>query len=74
MESKLVKEMIEKTLDTEGVEALNTISVDYNIQEADEIIGSVSISQYGVNFSLYGSNYDIDEWKIKIDNLLITDK
>lgn len=74
MELKLVKEMIEKTLDTEGVEVLNTISVDYNIQEADEIIGSVSISQYGVNFNLYGSNYDIDEWKIKINNLLVTDK
>lgn len=72
MKLKLVKEMIEKTLDTEGVEVLNTISVDYNIQEADEIIGSVNISQYGVNFNLYGSNYDIDEWKTKINNLLVT--
>ena len=38
--------------------------------ENENVKGNVHISQNSVSFSIYNSNYDIQEWKTKIENLL----
>ena len=72
MKLKLQKELIEKTLNEEGVEQEKTQSLSYEIVEGENenVKGNVHISQNSVSFSIYNSNYDIQEWKTKIENLL----
>ena len=74
MELKLVKRMIEETLNEEDETIQNITNVEYIIKEGEEHKGSVSISQYGVNFNLYGGEYDIAEWQDKIESLIATVK
>lgn len=38
--------------------------------DGDNERGSVHISKHGVNLSLYGGVYDIEEWKTKIETLI----
>ena len=52
MELKLVKRMIEETLDAKDETVQNVTNVEYVIKDGEETKGSVSISQYGVNFNL----------------------
>lgn len=67
---KLNREMIEKTIDDEGVETLTTKSVEYNLfADNGEIKGNVSISDYNVSFYMHGEQIDIAEWKTKIEEL-----
>lgn len=72
MKLKLQKELIEKTLNEEGVEQQETQSLSYEIVEGENenVKGNVHISQNSVSFSIYNSTYDIHEWKTKIENLL----
>ena len=76
MELKLQKELIEKTLNEEGVEVQETQSLSYEIVEGENenVKGNVHISQNSVSFSIYNSNYDIQEWKTKIEELITTEK
>ena len=75
MKLKLQKELIEKTLNEEGLEQEKTQSLSYEIVEGENenVKGNVHISQNSVSFSIYNSTYDIHEWKTKIENL-ITEK
>ena len=75
MKLKLNKELIEKTLNAEGVEEQETQSLSYNIVEGENenVKGNVHLSRNSVSFSVYNSTYDIHEWKTKIENL-ITEK
>ena len=72
MKLKLQKELIEKTLNEEGVEVQETQSLSYEIVEGENenVKGNVHISQNSVSFSIYNSNYDIQEWKTKIEELI----
>ena len=71
MTTKLVKETIERTLNELQEEVDNTVSIEYNILDENENqVGSANISQYGVNISLYGSEFDIEEWAEKVNNFL----
>ena len=72
MKLKLNKEIIEKTLNEEGVEQEETQSLSYEIVEGENenVKGNVHISRNSVSFSIYNSMYDIHDWKTKIENLL----
>ena len=78
MKLKLNKEIIEKTLNEDGVEQQETQSLSYEIVEVEgeneNVKGNVHISQNSVSFSIYNSNYDIQEWKTKIEELITTEK
>ena len=76
MKLKLQKELIEKTLNEEGLEQEKTQSLSYEIVEGENenVRGNVHISQNSVSFSIYNSTYDIQEWKTKIENLITTGK
>ena len=76
MKLKLQKELIEKTLNEEGVEQQETRSLSYDIVEGENenVKGNVHIFQNSVSFSIYNSTYDIQEWKTKIENLITTEK
>ena len=71
MTTKLVKETIERTLNELQEEVKKTVSIEYNILDENENqVGSAHISQHGVNISLYGSEFDIEEWTEKVNNFL----
>jgi hypothetical protein len=71
MTTKLVKETIEKTLNELQEEVEKTVSIEYNIlDENEEQVGSAHISQHGVNISLYGGEFDIEEWVSRLNNFL----
>lgn len=71
MQTKLVKETIERTLNELQEEVERTVSIEYNILDDNETqVGSAHISQHGVNISLYGSNFDIEEWKSRLNSFL----
>ncbi|MDD2477276.1 MAG: hypothetical protein PHI32_15365 [Dysgonamonadaceae bacterium] len=71
MQTKLVKETIERTLNELQEEVDNTVSIEYNILDENENqVGSANISQHGVNISLYGSEFDIEEWELRVNNFL----
>ncbi len=71
MQTKLVKETIERTLNELQEEVDNTVSIEYNvIDENENQVGSAVISKYGVNISLYGSEFDIEEWELRVNNFL----
>ena len=76
MKLKLQKELIEKTLNEEGLEQEKTQSLSYEIVEGENenVKGNVHISQNSVSFSIYNSTYDINEWKTKIEELITTEK
>ena len=71
MTTKLVKETIERTLNELQEEVKKTVSIEYNILDENENqVGSAHISQHGVNISLYGSEFNIEEWTEKVNNFL----
>ena len=71
MTTKLVKETIERTLNDVQEEVEKIVSIEYNIIDENEVqVGSAHISQHGVNISLYGSEFDIEEWVSRLNGLL----
>ena len=71
MQTKLVKETIERTLNEVQEEVDNTVSIEFKVLDENENqVGSAVISKYGVNISLYGSEFDIEEWELRVNNLL----
>ena len=71
MTTKLVKETIERTLNELQEEVKKTVSIEYNILDDNEVqVGSAHISQHGVNISLYGSEFDIEEWVSRLNGFL----
>ena len=71
MQTKLVKETIERTLNELQEEVDNTVSIEFKVLDENENqVGSAVISKYGVNISLYGSEFDIEEWELRVNNLL----
>ena len=72
MKLKLQKELIEKTLNEEGLEQEKTQSLSYEIVEGENenVKGNVHLSQNSVSFSIYNSTYDIHDWKLKIEDLI----
>ena len=71
MKTKLVKETIERTLNELQEEVNNTVSIEYNVLDENENqVGSAHISQHGVNISLYGSEFDIEEWVSRLNGFL----
>ena len=71
MQTKLVKETIERTLNELQEEVDNTVSIEFKVLDGNENqVGSAVISKHGVNISLYGSNFDIEEWTEKVNNFL----
>ena len=71
MQTKLVKETIERTLNELQEEVDNTVSIEFKVLDENENqVGSAVISKYGVNISLYGSEFDIEEWELRVNNFL----
>ena len=71
MTTKLIKETIERTLNDVQEEIKKTVSIEYNILDENENrVGSAHISQHGVNISLYGREFDIEDWTEKVNNFL----
>ena len=71
MQTKLVKETIERTLNEVQEEVENTVSIEYNVLDENENqVGSAVISKHGVNISLYGSDFNIEDWTEKVNNFL----
>lgn len=71
MQTKLVKETIERTLNELQEEVKKTVSIEYNVLDENENqVGSAVISQHGVNISLYGSEFDIHDWASRLNGFL----
>jgi len=71
MTTKLVKETIERTLNEAQEEVDNTVSIEYKVLDENENqVGSAVISKHGVNISLYGSEFDIEDWTARVNNFL----
>ena len=71
MQTKLVKETIERTLNEVQEEVENTVSIEFNVLDENENqVGSAVISKHGVNISLYGSDFDIEEWTERVNDFL----
>ena len=71
MQTKLVKETIERTLNELEEEVEKTVSIEYNILDENENqVGSAHISQHGVNISLYGKEFDIHDWASRLNGFL----
>ena len=75
MTTKLVKETIERTLNELQEEVENTVSIEYKVLDENENqVGSAHISQHGVNISLYGSEFDIEDWVSRLKAFLNIDE
>ena len=71
MQTKLVKKTIERTLNEVQEEIDNTVSIEYKVLDENENqVGSAVISKHGVNISLYGSEFNIEDWTEKVNNFL----
>ena len=71
MQTKLVKETIERTVNELQEEVEKTVSIEYNILDENENqVGSANISQHGVNISLYGREFDIHDWTSRLNGFL----
>ena len=71
MKTKLVKETIERTLNELQEEVKKTVSIEYNILDENENqVGSANISKHGVNISLYGSEFNIEDWVNRLNGFL----
>ena len=71
MQTKLVKETIERTLNEVQEEIENTVSIEYKVLDENENqVGSANISRHGVNISLYGSEFDIHDWASRLNGFL----
>ena len=71
MQTKLVKETIERTLNEAQEEVEKTVSIEYKVLDENENqVGSAHISQHGVNISLYGSEFNIEDWTARVNNFL----
>ena len=71
MTTKLVKETIERTLNELHEEVEKTVSIEYKVLDDNETqVGSAHISQHGVNVSLYGSEFDINDWASRLNGFL----
>ena len=75
MTTKLVKETIERTLNELQEEVEKTVSIEYKVLDENENqVGSAHISQHGVNISLYGSEFDIEDWVSRLKAFLNIDE
>jgi hypothetical protein len=75
MKTKLVKETIERTLNEAQEEVDNTVSIEFKVLDENENqVGSAHISQHGVNISLYGKEFDIEEWEGRLNDFLNVDE
>ena len=75
MQTKLVKETIERTLNELEEEVEKTVSIEYNILDENENqVGSAHISQHGVNISLYGKEFDIHDWASRLNGFLYVEE
>ena len=75
MKTKLVKETIERTLNELQEEVEKTVAIEYKVlDENEDQVGSAHISQHGVNISLYGSEFDIEDWVSRLNNFLNIDE
>ena len=75
MTTKLVKETIERTLNELQEEVEKTVSIEYKVLDENENqVGSAHISQHGVNISLYGKEFDIEEWVSRLNGFLNIDE
>jgi hypothetical protein len=75
MQTKLVKETIERTLNELQEEVEKTVSIEYKVLDENENqVGSAHISQHGVNISLYGSEFDIHDWVSRLNDFLNIDE
>lgn len=75
MTTKLVKETIERTLNELQEEVEKTVSIEYNVLDENENqVGSAVISKHGVNISLYGSEFDIEDWSSRLKAFLNIDE
>ena len=71
MTTKLVKETIERTLNELQEEVEKTVSIEYKVLDENENqVGSAHISQHGVNISLYGREFDIEDWVSRLKAFL----
>ncbi len=71
MQTKLVKETIERTLNELQEEVEKTVSIEYKVLDENENqVGSANISQHGVNISLYGREFDIHDWAGRLNAFL----
>ena len=71
MQTKLVKETIERTLNELQEEVEKTVSIEYKVLDENENqVGSANISQHGVNISLYGREFDIHDWASRLNGFL----
>jgi hypothetical protein len=71
MQTKLVKETIERTLNELQEEVAKTVSIEYKVLDDNETqVGSAHISQHGVNISLYGKEFDIHDWASRLNDFL----
>lgn len=71
MQTKLVKETIERTLNDVKEEVEKTVSIEYKVLDENENqVGSAHISQHGVNISLYGREFDIEDWVSRLNGFL----
>jgi hypothetical protein len=75
MTTKLIKRTIERTLNELQEEVEKTVSIEYKVLDENENqVGSAHISQHGVNISLYGSEFDIEEWVNRLKAFLNIDE
>ena len=71
MKTKLVKETIDRSLNELQEEVEKTVSIEYNVLDENENqVGSAHISQHGVNISLYGREFDIEDWVSRLNGFL----
>ena len=71
MTTKLVKETIERTLNDVQEEVEKIVSIKfYVLDENENQVGSAHISQHGVNISLYGREFDIEDWVSRLNAFL----
>ena len=71
MTTKLIKRTIEETTGTEGEVVEKVVAIEFKVLDENENqVGSAVISKHGVNISLYGSEFDIEDWTEKVNNFL----
>ena len=71
MVTKLIKRTIEETVDAQDEIVEKVVAIEMAIlDENGNEVGSAHISQHGVNISLYGREFDIEDWVSRLNGLL----
>ena len=71
MVTKLIKRTIEETVDAQDEIVEKVVAIEMAILDENEVqVGSAHISQHGVNISLYGSEFDIEDWVSRLNGFL----